>query len=219
MSKKVVLIGNGNYADTIRYYIESITNWELVAYADEFIKGKDSTHKGLPFVNIDLLPELYPNNEYEVVIGVGYHNMNANRKRIYEKLKGMDYRMPNLIHPTVILNNTKMGDANIIMSNCVFEPNAEMGSNIIIWDAVLIGHNTHIGNHSHFAAVSMIAGNCKVGESCFLGNHATVKDGGVLADYTLVGAGAYVSRDTKPYDVVVPARSVVLENRKSTDYI
>jgi len=219
MGKKIILIGNGNYADTIRYYIETITDWELVAYADEFVEGKDSTHKGLPFVNISLLPDLYPNDGYEVVIGVGYHNMNANRKRIYEKLKGMNYRMPNLIHPTSILNNTKMGDANIIMSNCVFEPNAEMGSNIIIWDAVLIGHNTFIGNHSHFAPVSMIAGNCKVGEGCFLGYHATVKNGGVLADYTLVGAGAYVSKNTKPYEVIVPARSVVLENHKSTDFI
>lgn len=219
MNKKIILIGNGNYADTIRYYIENITDWDLVAYADEFVEGKHATHKGLPFVNVTYLPELYPNNEYEVVLGVGYHNMNSNRKRIYEKMKAMGYRMPNLIHPTVILNNTKMGDANVIMSNCVFEPNAEMGSDIIIWDAVLIGHNTFIGDHSHFAAVSMIAGNCKVGESCFLGNHATVKDGGVLADYTLVGAGAYVSKDTMPYDVVVPARSVTLKNHKSTDFI
>ena len=219
MSKKIVLIGNGNYADTIRYYIDNFTDWELVAYADEFVEGKNSFHRELPFLNISYLPELYPNTDFEIVLGVGYHNMNNNRKRIYEKIKNMGYKLPNLIHPTVILNNTKMGDANIIMSNCVFEPNAEMGSDIIMWDAVLIGHNTFIGNHSHFAAVSMIAGNCKVGECCFLGNHSTVKDGGVLADYTLVGASAYVAKNTNPYDVVVPARSVILDNHKSTDYI
>lgn len=219
MSKKIIMIGNGNYSDTLRYYIETITDWKLVAYADEFVEGKDSQHKELPFINLSLIPDVFPEDEYEVILGVGYHNMNENRKRIYEKMKAMGYKMPNLIHPTAILNNTKMGDANIIMSNCVFEPNAVMGSNIIMWDAVLIGHNTCIGNHSHFAAVSMIAGNCKVGENCFLGNHATIKDGGILADYTLVGAGAYVSKNTKPYDVVVPARSVVLVNHKSTDYI
>lgn len=219
MKKKIIIIGNGNYADTIRFLIENNTGWEIVAYADEFVMGKDTIHRGLPFVNLDLLPELYPNSIYEVVIGVGYHHMNDNRKRIYQKLKDMEYRMPNLIHSTTILNNTKMGDANIIMSRCVFEPNAVMGSNIIMWDMVLIGHNTFIGDHSHFAAVSMIAGNCKVGENCFLGNHATVKDGAVLAEYTLVGAGAYVSKDTRPYDTVVPARSIVLDNHKSTDFI
>lgn len=219
MSKKIIMIGNGNYADTIQYYIETLTDWELCAFADEFVEGKNSTHKGLPFVNIELMPKLYPNTEYEVVIGVGYHNMNANRKRIYEQIKAMNYKMPNLIHPTAILNDLEMGDANIILENCVFEPRAKIGSDIIIWSAVLIGHDTFIADHSHFAAVSMIAGNCKVGEGCFLGNHATVKDGAELAPYTLVGAGAYVSKDTKPYDVVVPARSVVLEKYKSNDLI
>ena len=219
MNKKIVMIGNGNYSDTIRYYIDSITDWELCAYADEFVEGRNSKHKGLPFVNLDYLPDEYPKDEFEVVIGVGYHNMNANRKRIYEKIKKMGYTMPNLIHPTSILNNVQMGDANIIMSNCVIEPNAVIGSNIIMWDAVLIGHNTITKNHTHYAACSLIAGNCQVGESCFLGNHSTLKDGVVLADYTLVGAGAFVSRDTNAYDVVLPARSVVLDNHKSTDFI
>ena len=219
MNKKIVMIGNGNYSDTLRYYIENITDWNLCAYADEFVEGKNSEHKGLPFVNLSYLPEEYPKDEYEVVIGVGYHNMNANRKRIYEKIKSMGYTLPNLIHPTTILNNTQMGDANIIMSNCVFEPNAVIGSNIIMWDAVLIGHNTFTGNHTHFAACSLIAGNCRIGESCFLGNHSTIKDGVELAEYTLIGAGTYVSKNTKPYEVVVPARSVVLDNHKSTDFI
>ncbi len=219
MSKKIILIGNGNYAETLKFYIDNITDWEIVAYADEFIEGKDSLFNGLPFINLSLLPEEYSNDKFEVIIGVGYHNMNKNRKRIYMKLKSMGYNLPNLIHPSSIINNTQMGDANIIMSNCVFEPNAVIGSNIIIWDGVLIGHNTFVGDHSHFAAVSMIAGNCRVGEGCFLGNHSTIKDGGVLADYTLVGAGTYVSKDTKPYDVIVPARSVVLDNHKSTDFI
>ena len=39
-----------------------------------------------------------------------------------------------------------------------------------------------------------------------------------LADYTLVGAGANVMKDTNPYDVVVPARSVILDVKKSTDF-
>ena len=38
-----------------------------------------------------------------------------------------------------------------------------------------------------------------------------------VADYTLVGAGCYISDNTEPYGVYVPARSVHLENKKSTD--
>ena len=219
MAKKVILIGNGSYSDTLRYYIDSVTDWQICGYASEFVVDEGLTHEGLPLVNVNKLKECFPANEYEIVICVGYSNMNTNRKRIYSALKAMNYRIPNLIHPTSILNNLSLGDGNIILENCVFEPRAVMGSNIIIWSSSLIGHDTYIGDHSHFAAASLIAGNCRVGEGCFLGNHSTVKDGVELAEYTLVGAGAYVSKDTNPFDVVVPARSIVLEKYKSTDLI
>ena len=219
MSKKIVMIGNGNYAETLKYYINDITDWEIVGYADEIVEGKNNHFDEKPFVNLSYLPNVFPASENEIVIGVGYHNMNTNRKRIYEKIKSLGYTMPNIIHPTSILNNAEIGDANIILENCVFEPRAKMGSNIIMWSCVLIGHDTYIADHNHFAAVSMIAGNVKVGEGCFLGNHSTVKDGTTLAEYTLVGAGAYVSKNTEPYDVIVPARSVKLEKYKSTDLV
>ena len=39
----------------------------------------------------------------------------------------------------------------------------------------------------------------------------------IVEDYTLVGAGCYINNDTKAYGVYVPARSICLENKKSTD--
>ena len=38
-----------------------------------------------------------------------------------------------------------------------------------------------------------------------------------MADYTLVGAAAYAKGTSKEYDVIVPPRSITLENKKSTD--
>lgn len=219
MNKKIIMIGNGNYSETLTYYITTFTNWEIAAFADEFVSEEGKQHNGKPFVNLSELTTHFPPSEYEIILAVGYQKMNSNRKRLYLRLKEMGYRFPNFIHPTAVIHNTVMGDANIIMENVMFEPNAKIGSNIIMWSGVVIGHNTDVGDHNHFAAVSMIAGNVKAGESCFFGNHATVKDGATIAEYTLVGAGAFVSKDSKPYDVIVPARSVVLEGKKSIDFI
>lgn len=219
MGKKIVMVGNGNYSETLTYYIETFTDWEIVAFTDEFVMGEGKEHKGKPFVNLSVLKEHFPPSDYEVILAVGYQKMNDNRKRLYFKLKEMGYTLPNFIHPTAVIHNTQMGDANIIMENVMFEPNACIGSNIIIWGGVVIGHNTNVGNHNHFAAVSMIAGNVQVGESCFFGNHCTVKDGAKIADYTLIGAGAYAAKDSKPYDVIVPARAVTLEGKQSIDFI
>lgn len=218
MSKKIILIGVGSLSETIGYYIQSTTDWEIVAYASELLEA-ESEHKNKPFVPFGQLLSKYPPERYEVINTVGYAEMCTHRKRVYEKIKAMGYKMPNYIHPTAILNNTVMGDSNIILENVVFEPCAEIGSNIIIWSSALIGHNTHVGSHCHFAACSLIAGKTNVGENCFIGNHATLKDEASLADYTLLGAGVFCGKDTKPYDVVVPARATVLEKYKSTDLI
>lgn len=217
-SKKIIMIGNGSLANTMMYYLKTTTNWEVVAYSSELISEK-TTYNGKPFVPINSLVDEYSINEYEVINVVGYSNMCGHRKRLYEKIKAMGYRMPNYIHPSAILNNVTLGDSNIVLENVVFEPNAIIENNIIIWSAVLIGHDTFVGSHSYFAPCSLIAGNSKVGQNCFLGSHSTLIDGGELAEHTLLGAGAFCSNTTCPYDVIVPVRSIVLGNHKSIELI
>ena len=219
IKKKIVMVGNGSFSETLLYYITTFTEWEIVAYADEFVSEEGATHKEKPFINLNDIVEKYPPDEYGIVLGIGYRKMNTIRKRLYLKLKEYGYCFPNFIHPTAIVHNTIMGDANIIMQNVMFEPNAKIGSNTIIWGGVSIGHNANIGSHNHFAGSSVVAGNVKMGDGCFVGNQATVRDGATVADYTLLGAGVYLAKDTSPYDVVVPARAVVLEGKKSTDFI
>lgn len=216
--KKIIVFGCGNYAETLKYYIECVADWEIVAYTHEYVEIDNQVFDGKPLVPFSKIEFAFPPSKYEFIIALGYTNMNQERKRIYSLIKEKGYEIPNLIHPTAILNNAKIGDANIILENVVFEPNAVLGNNNIIWSAALFGHNTNVGDHNHFAACSLIAGNVKVGECCFLGNHSTVKDGVTLADFTLLGAGAYVSKDTLPYAAIVPARSVILENHRSTDF-
>lgn len=217
--KKIIMIGNGSYSQTLKYYIESITDWSIVAYADELEHEDGELFKGLPMCSLSKMYKDYSPDVYELILGVGYLKMNENRKRIYNELKAHGYSFPNLIHPTAILNNAKIGEANIILENVVFEPNVVIGSNIIIWSAALIGHDAIIENHNHLAACSLMAGNTYLEESCFLGNHSTIKNGVRISHHTLVGAGCYVAKNNSPYDVIVPARSVVLEKYKSTDLI
>ena len=58
-----------------------------------------------------------------------------------------------------------------------------------------------------------------IGNHCFIGASATVKDHVTIEDYVLLGASAYGFQDMKAYSVVVPAKSVVLEGRKSTEFL
>lgn len=216
--RKIIIFGNGNYAKTLTYYIENCTDWNIIGYSTDLDLNVDSFN-GKKYIPFKQLVAEYPPDKYDIVMGIGYKNMNNLRKEKFEMIKKYGYKLPNLIHPTAIMNNTVLGEGNIILENTIIEPNTVLGDDNILWSAVLLGHDGIHGDHNHYAACCLIAGNCKIGNNCFIGNHATVKDGTEIANYSLLGAGVYVSKDTREYDVVVPARAVTLENRRSTDYI
>ena len=74
-----------------------------------------------------------------------------------------------------------------------------------------------IGDFNHFSAGTTLGGKTVVENNCFFGMNSVIRGPKTVADYTLVGAGCYISDNTEPYGVYVPARSVHLENKKSTD--
>lgn len=214
---KVIVFGNGSYAKTLSYYIETYTDWAIEGYSTDTDFQADFFNEK-KYISFENMIKNYSPKEYRVVMGIGYSNMNMLREAKFNMLKSHGYSFPNFIHPSAILNNCEIGEGNIILENVIMEPNTIIGDDNIVWSSVLLGHNGIHGNHNHYAACSLIAGNCIVGNNCFFGNHATVKDGIKVADYTLLGAGSYLSKNTVEYDVFVPARSEKI-NRKSTFFI
>jgi hypothetical protein len=70
-----------------------------------------------------------------------------------------------------------------------------------MWSGNHIGHHTVIEDHVMITSHVVISGCCKVEPFCFFGVNATVRDETVIAHDTLVGAGALILKDTKPYEL------------------
>ena len=58
-----------------------------------------------------------------------------------------------------------------------------------------------------------------VSDENFFGNNATTKDKITVGNGNLIGANAYVQHDLSDENVVVPERSIILENKKPTDFL
>ena len=63
----------------------------------------------------------------------------------------------------------------------------------------------------------VISGRVNVGEYCFLGVNATIRNAITIAPETLVGAGSIIMTDTEPKSVYVPERTAVF--KKTSDKI
>ena len=204
MSKSLVVVGTGLFAEVAAAYFNKYTEYTTVAYAcHASYKESDSVY-GLPLVAIESLTESHPADTHDVFVAVGYNQMNQMRARIYQEIKDMGYTCPTFVHPNVeIWGSTRLGDNVFIFEDNTIQPFTSIGSNTMLWSGNHIGHHSSIGSHCFIASHVVISGSCKVDNYCFIGVNATLRDSITIAEKTLIGAGALIMKNTKPKEVYV----------------
>lgn len=211
--KKLILYGNTEFAKMMKYYIDTDTDREVACYTveEKYINEKQiGLIDVVPFENINI--KLYPIEQYEILICIGYSKMNNVRKRIFNKCKNMGYTVASYVHSsTKIPHGTKIGEGNIILENVTIQPFVKLGNSNLIWYNSTIAHNCVVGNFNTLCGMSSLSGCVKIGDNCFIGNNATIKDHILIRDYTLVGAASYINKDTEKYSVYVPERTIRLD--------
>lgn len=220
--KPVVVIGAESFAELLFFYLKNYSKREIVAFSvhSQYIKRDQETFCGLPIIPFERLEVYYPAYNYDVILGLGHSKMNTVRKTLFFACKEKGYSIASFIHPTTFISkDAVLGEGNIILENSLIQPFVTIGDGNLLWDSVAITHNDRIGNFNTFAGNTGLSGFVTVGDHCYFGKHSMTFDKLQIADFTLIGAGAFVKRNTKPYDVIVPVRSMTLEGKRSTDFL
>ena len=218
--KDIVIFGNTQLADQI---IDDINEGgenriKAVTVEKSFIPTDSDSFKGIPIYPFEDIEKYITVTEHEFIVCVGYTQMNNIRKKIYSEIKKKGYGITGYIHSSATVLSKNIGVGTLIFEKAVIGRNVSLGEGNIIYPCALIAHHTVVGDYNFFAISSSVAGNVIVGNNCFIGNNASTKNGITIADYTLVGAGSYIAEDTQSYGVYVPPKSVLLAQKKSTDF-
>jgi len=110
-------------------------------------------------------------------------------------------------HFSHILSHTSIGKNCSFGQNCVVGPKVKLGNgikvqnNVSIYEGVVIEDNVFLGP-------SMVFTNVKKG--CSVGANATIVCGVTIGEYSLIGSGAVVNKNVKPYALMVgvPAKQI-----------
>jgi len=124
-----------------------------------------------------------------------------------------------------------------IMPNCSIGNNCSLGQNVVVSPQVVLGNNVKVQNNVSiytgvtcdddvFLGPSMVFTNVinprskiirkdeykstQVGKGASIGANATIVCGNLIGAYSFIGAGAVVTKEVKPYALVVgnPARQI-----------
>lgn len=134
-------------------------------------------------------------------------------------------------------NGTKIWHFSHIMNNCIIGENCNIGQNVVVSPQVILGNNVKVQNNvsiytgvicedNVFLGPSMVFTNVTnprsainrkneykqtlVKKGATIGANATIVCGHNIGEYALIGAGAVITREVKPYALAVgnPARQI-----------
>lgn len=212
--KKVLIFGTGQFAQIIKRYLE-----EQGRVLAGFTVNKSCISGGGGVYPFETIEKIFPPSEYEMIICVGYTHMNSIRQRIFAEAQEKGYHIIGFIHESATVLTDDIGDGTIVMERALIGPFCKLGTGNIVFADAHIAHHTLVGDFNFFTISVAVAGNVKIGNNCFFGNNCTIRNGIEIKDYTLIGAGAYVSKSTEAYDVMVPNRAIKLEGKTSSNIV
>lgn len=222
MANKLIIIGWGEMAEMAVEYFSSDTEYTVAALAAEqtYIEQAELPDyvDRMPVVPLETMRKEYPVAEYDAFVAIGYGKLNYARSRLYEKVKGMGYRMASYVSTKAFIGAAAVVGANcFVLENNTIQRNVVIGDDVFLWSGNHIGHGSIIENHVFLSSQVAVSGNCVIGEHSFLGIHAGMADHVKVARNCWIGAGVMLLRDTKENEIYrlpqikperLPAKSV-----------
>lgn len=175
---KLALFGYGGHSKEVAVQM----NQELTFFVDdEYV-----TEETKPISKFDP-------NKYLIMIAISDPKT---REKIVDSLpKKTKYFT--FIHPTALImsDDVKIGEGSFIGAYSILTTNIKLGLHTILNRGNQVGHDTIIGDYFSAMPGSIVSGNVKIGERCYLGTNSTIIEKKNISSDTLIGANSVVVKD------------------------
>jgi len=208
----LVIIGAGGLGREIAWLVEEINQkepkWQLIGFLDDSVELQKRQVNGYPVLGSLSWLE---HNKLDELAGVCAVGLPIAKRRLVEQAKHFGLKFTTLIHPSAIISNkVKLGEGVIICAGCILTVDLEIGEQVILNPGCGIGHDVIIERYATLFWHVDLAGRVKIEEGSLLGSKSTVIQGITVGAWSIIGAGAVVTRDIPPHctAVGVPARPI-----------
>lgn len=143
-----------------------------------------------------------------VVCGIGSP---AIRQRLVLGAARLGVTFASLVHPrATVTKRVAIGHGVIITAGCVVTNNIRLGDHVQLNLNTTVGHDAELEDFVTTAPGVHISGNVRLGEGAYLGTGSAILERLAVGPWSVIGAGAVVTRDV-PANVTavgVPAKAV-----------
>jgi hypothetical protein len=150
---KIILAGNAITADILYSYLRGDLRYEVLGQTvdDEFLSlgGID----GLKSVGLSQVTDVFPPEQFRVIMAAGYSDLNRVRESLFKRLKGMGYVIETYVHPDArVYTAHTLGEGSVVLPAANIEPHAWVGANTMVWCNVTLAHHCNVAENCWVAA-------------------------------------------------------------------
>jgi sugar O-acyltransferase (sialic acid O-acetyltransferase NeuD family) len=211
-----VIAGTSAIAQVAYELFTHDSDYDVIAFTADREYIREEQLFGLPIVATDEVARLYPPDEYDAFVGLGYGELNRRRTAFVAAMRGKGYSLATYVSSAAFRwHNVTIGENCLIFENNVLQPFVTIGHNVTLWSGNHIGHHSTIRDNVFIASHVVVSGFVDIGESCFIGVNATIANDLTIGADCLIGAAAVVLRDLEPGRLVGTQRT---EPREQTTW-
>ena len=201
----IVIFGAGDAARLAHFYFSRDSEHRVVGFTVDAGFRRESALAGLPLVDFEAVEREFPAGQCQMLIALGYAEMNQLRARKYAEAKARGYSLVSYVSSRCTnLAEHSFGDNCFILEDNTIQPFVRIGSNVTLWSGNHVGHDSVIEDHVFVTSHVVISGHVTVGAYSFLGVNATIRNGITIAPHTLIGGGAVIMAETEERGAYVP---------------
>lgn len=196
MSKKLIIVGAGEFAMIAYEYFTHDSDFEVCAFSVEKEYLENTTLYDLPIVELESIETKFPPADYKVFVAIPASQLNRLRTRLYDFVKSKGYTCASYISSRAFVwHNAQIGENCFIFENNTVQPFVSIGNNVILWSGNHIGHRSRINDNCFLSSHVVVSGYCDIGESCFLGVNSTLNDRISIPKDSVIASGTLVNKN------------------------
>lgn len=211
-TRKLIIIGAGNFGREILSWIEDINTNEYKIYG--FIDDggheaqKELLQFGIKTPVVGTIKDYTPCDDEVFICSISNPKYKLD---ICLRFQRMGANFINIVHPTAIIGKrSKLGVGIIACPYVVISNDSSIGDFVIVNIFSSIGHDTIVETGCTLSAHCDVTGYAHLMKGVMMGSHASVLPEVRVGEFAIIGAGSVAIREVPPNKTVfgVPAKNI-----------
>lgn len=195
--KDLIIFGASGFGREVAWAVERINKveptWNLLGFMDDNNGIQQSEINGYRVLGKTADVGKYPDAYFVCAVGASRvrEKIVSNMKKVNSAIK-----FGTVVDPSVEMSElVTIGEGTIICAHTIITVNIEIGSHVIINLDCTVGHDAIIRDFVTMYPSVNVSGITNIGRAVELGTGMQIIQGKSVGDYSIVGAGAIVTKD------------------------